>query len=57
MDTDIPVKDLLKPEDDTLHSIDSTSGEDYKLFAFVITAAEDGRLYSCVKPEADADKW
>ena len=57
MDTDIPVKDLLKPEDGTLHSIDSTCGEDYKLFAFVITAAEDGRLYSYVKSEADADKW
>ena len=56
MDTDIPVEDLLKPENETLHSIDSTSGEGYKLFALVITA-EDGRFYSCVKPEAEADKW
>ena len=56
MDTNIPVEDLLKPENDTLHSTDSTSGEGYKLFALVITA-EDGRFYSCVKPEADAHKW
>ena len=55
VDTDIPVEDLLKPENETLHSIDST-GEGYKLFALVVTA-EDGRFYSCVKPEADADKW
>ena len=56
LDTNIPVEDLLKPENDTLHSTDSTSGEGYKLFALVITA-EDGRFYSCVKPEADAHKW
>ena len=56
MDADIPVADLLKPENETLHSIDSTSGEGYKLFALVITA-EDGRFYSCVKPEADVHKW
>ena len=56
MDTNIPVEDLLKPENDTLHSTDSTSGEGYKLFALVITA-EDGRFYSCVKPEADVHKW
>ena len=56
VDTDIPVEDLLKPANETLHSIDSTSGEGYKLFALVVTA-EDGRFYSFVKPEADADKW
>ena len=56
MDADIPVEDLLKPENETLHSIDSTSGEGYKLFALVITA-EDGRFYSCVKPEASVDTW
>ena len=56
VDTNISVEDLLKPENDTLHSTDSTSGKGYKLFALVITA-EDGRFYSCVKPEAEAHKW
>ncbi|KAJ7380584.1 hypothetical protein OS493_009051 [Desmophyllum pertusum] len=54
LDSNIPVADLLKPEDETLHSINDLS-ESYKLFGLIVKSEGD-RVYACVKTEAESDK-
>ena len=59
LDAAIPVADLVRPEDDTLHSATDTSlpSETYELFA-VIVKSEQERFYACIRTGGErSDKW
>ena len=59
LDANVPMADLLRPEDDTLHSTTDMTVPtgSYCLFA-VIVKAEEERFYACIKAGGLAsDKW
>ncbi|KAL9977910.1 hypothetical protein ACROYT_G015373 [Oculina patagonica] len=58
-DIAIPLEDLVKPEDDTLHSAVDTSLpiETYQLFAIIVKSEEE-RYYACIRTGGEAsDKY
>lgn len=54
-DIAIPLEDLVKPEDDTLHSAVDTSLpiETYQLFAIIVKSEEE-RFYACIRTGGEA---
>lgn len=59
LDANVPLADLIRAEDDTLHSTTDRSlpSDTYQLFA-VIVKTEGDRFYACIKTEGQAShKW
>lgn len=54
LDANVPLADLVRLEDDTLHSTTDRSlpSKTYQLFA-IIVKSKDERFYACIKTEGE----